>query len=123
RDFQDAIAKKLSTLGLPHELNNTQVAELVIKALIKHFRSFKNATGIVIAGYGTQEYFPGFIEYECHGFLSGRLIWEKKDQRQINVDVVSFVKPFAIRDMVNTFLLGFSSEVMAKTEEQAEKEF
>jgi len=37
-----------------------------------------NKTGLVIAGYGDDEFFPSCIVYECWGVVLGKFIFKEK---------------------------------------------
>src|SRR5271170_6253917 len=47
----------------------TAIAECAIKAVFKHFKEHLDSTGIVIAGYGEDDFFPSLVQYRFFGFL------------------------------------------------------
>lgn len=66
----------------------------------------ESLSGLVIAGFGVQEYFPVMQEYELGEIFGGRLKYRCNATLRIDSDTPSVVKPFAQSEMVNTFLSG-----------------
>ncbi|MBM3217488.1 MAG: hypothetical protein FJZ38_02205 [Candidatus Rokubacteria bacterium] len=97
------------------------LAELAIKDVVKSYDQCMSSTGVVIAGFGDNEYYPGFIEYRCYGLLLGKFLHRQTDSQRAEVGRVSYIKPFATTDMVRTFLMGFSPDVLGKVEEESDK--
>lgn len=87
------------------------LAELAIKLLVKRYPRYMDKTGIVLAGFGDNDYFPSYREYDCYGLLLGKFLFDEKDRKEVGRDTPSFIKPFATTAMVNTFVMGFSPDV------------
>lgn len=69
-------------------------------------------TGLVLAGYGEQDYLPGFLALHCHGFIGTRILFKPEGQGDINLGVTaSLIHGFAQRAMIETFTQGASPEV------------
>lgn len=66
----------------------------------------ESLSGLVIAGFGAQEYFPVMQEYELGEIFGGRLKYRCNATLRIDSDTPSIVRPFAQSEMVNTFLSG-----------------
>lgn len=69
-----------------------------------------NSTGVVLAGYGDEEIFPGVITHEVEGGISGYLR-RRRDQEKsefITVRSPATIIPFAQDDMVATFMEGIN---------------
>lgn len=66
----------------------------------------ESLSGLVIAGFGVEEYFPVMQEYELGEIFGGRLKYRCNATLRIDSDTPSVVKPFAQSEMVNTFLSG-----------------
>ena len=65
-------------------------------------------TGVVIAGFGCDEYFPTSQIIEIGEVFSDRLKFRIKDTRRITPENTSEVIAFAQSEMVNTFLHGIN---------------
>lgn len=65
-------------------------------------------TGVVIAGYGTDNFFPVLTSFEVYGNISGRLryIWNNHKQAKVDDENDAVIIPFAQSEMVNTFMEG-----------------
>jgi hypothetical protein len=59
-------------------LDKSMLVELGLQALFRRPDYFLSETGIVIAGYGTDDFFPSYVEFSCIGFLAERLCADKK---------------------------------------------
>jgi len=69
-------------------------------------------TGLVLAGYGDDDYLPSFLSLHCHGFVGTRLLLTQESQGDINLGVTaSLIHGFAQRAMIETFTQGASPEV------------
>lgn len=70
------------------------------------------STGLVIAGYGSQELFPTLIHFELMGAFGGRLRFRRRDIVDIDRNgVKAAVMPFAQREMVERFLYGLDKSI------------
>ncbi len=98
------------------------LSELAIKLLIKRYSQYMEKTGIVFAGFGDSDYFPTYIAYDCFGFLCGRLMCDEVEQ-SIDRNAPSYIKPFATTAMVNTFLFGFSPDVLSSVQNETRLRF
>lgn len=63
-------------------------------------------SGIVIAGFGEEEFFPGLISYYVDGVIDGKLKYKFEKARTINFDNDATIIPFAQSEMVATFVEG-----------------
>lgn len=64
------------------------------------------SSGIVIAGFGESEIFPGVIEYKIEGFANNILKYKIKGAENIEFNSRSYIGAFAQGDMVHTFMEG-----------------
>lgn len=85
----------------------------LIKFAIKQFLDYAPLTGVVIAGYGKEEYFPVLDVYDCYGFLGDRLIVQKNedDSKVMGATTAAVIQPFATTHMIDTFRMGVSPDV------------
>lgn len=91
----------------------TRFVSALIKLAIKQFLDYASLTGVVIAGYGKEEYFPVLEVYDCYGFLGERLIFRKNENDSKTMDSSSpaVIQPFATTHMIDTFRMGVSPDV------------
>ncbi|CAN5298326.1 hypothetical protein BH11PSE4_BH11PSE4_15830 [soil metagenome] len=87
------------------------LAELGIQTLFRRPDYFLSETGIVIAGYGTDEFFPSYKEYSCLGFLGDHLCFSEQGEMKITPRDSGFFKAFATTAMADTFTMGFGPDV------------
>lgn len=87
--------------------------DALIKFAVKQFLEFAPVTGVVIAGYGKEEYFPVLEVYDCYGFLGERLIFQKNEQdsRVMDASSSAAIRPFATTHMIDTFRTGMSDDM------------
>lgn len=91
--------------------------------LVCKFSEEEDFSGIVIAGYGTDEIFPTICEIKIGEILSNKLRYELTDAESINNDHSAFVCPFAQRDMVDTFFHGINPQILSHLKEILVQEF
>jgi hypothetical protein len=68
-------------------------------------------TGLVFAGFGEQEHFPGCIELDVKGVLGDQVISRQKSSQSIEIDNDVIIRPFAEADDVITFMKGMNHDV------------
>lgn len=83
-------------------------------ALIK-VHPFQGSTGLVVAGFGTEDIFPTLVAFEIHGFISGYVKFSRSHMVDIDRDGErARVIPFAQREMVERFLYGLDDDIQRK---------
>ncbi len=90
------------------------IVDLVFKSLFQRtFETLSQAyTGIVVAGFGESQYLPSCVSIKVYGFVAGKLLFEHGDGFAMeHTGRDCFITPFATRTMVETFMLGASSNV------------
>lgn len=110
-DLETALTSLLTSSGIG--INPRTLAVVVVEAIYKRYPRFLNHTGIVIAGYADDDYFPGFVQYNCYGILLGKFIADRDKARSVTVDNGSHIQPFAMNDMVHTFMSGMSPDIFS----------
>ncbi|MGB8923374.1 MAG: hypothetical protein WCC61_17945 [Pseudomonas sp.] len=123
-DIANAIAKSSTSFieAAPESLiifqNQPDRASLVpkfvntlIKYAVKDFINFSDRTGVVIAGYGKDDYYPSLEVFECYGFLGDRLIFSRQDPRNMDAESPAVIQPFATTSMIDTFRMGVAPDV------------
>lgn len=79
--------------------------KLVMVSLLSEQLSPRQS-GIVIAGYGENEYFPSLVEFSTDGFIGDRIKIIDRPSVDIDRNYTSCVRAFAQRDMVQRFMNG-----------------
>lgn len=87
------------------------LVEVGLQTLFRRPEAFQSETGIVIAGFGTKDFFPSFVEFSCWGFLAHRLSHDCTGDRSIDRRDSGFFKTFATTAMTDTFTMGFGPDV------------
>lgn len=119
----DEISKYLnSTKGVEHLVGVIPPQEAAAIAIEGVFRAYRQVfgsqyTGVVVSGYGRDEFFPSFIECRCYGFVLGSLLFEQESERVITHENSSAIEPFATKSMVETFLQGVSPSAWSHAHE------
>lgn len=88
-----------------------KLCKVAFKLLITDPKPYLPDTGIVFVGFGAKEYFSVMVEYRCYGMLFGKLLYEIKDTIAVGIDNPAWVKPFAMSEMVDTFLNGIGNQL------------
>ncbi|WP_409268771.1 hypothetical protein [Pseudomonas sp. KCJK9044] len=86
--------------------------EALAKLAVKEFIMYADKTGVVVAGYGKEEFFPVLESYDCYGFLGDRLILHRNAPSVMDASSPAVIQPFATTYMINTFRMGISPDVL-----------
>jgi len=70
-----------------------------------------NTTGIVIAGFGQNQTYPAYIEYNIDGCFWGKLKFKEIKRDEIGENRPAIIKTFAQGDVAATFLDGISPDL------------
>lgn len=81
------------------------VAEQLV--LLTATRKWVASTGIVIAGFGTREIFPSFVNLDIETVYNGQL----KHSKELHLQTESNVYPFAHSDVINALVKGMRPEL------------
>jgi len=90
------------------EIGAADLTQVAITGTYKQDISLLDKTGLVIAGYGDDDFFPSCIVYECWGVVLGKFIFKETKRRAASHESVSRILPVAQSEMVNTFVNGIS---------------
>ena len=108
KDQVAAIAEELMPLASPAQ--RERAVSLLEEAMRKSGVGGDAGTGLVVAGFGSEELFPTLISFELHGAFGGRLRFRQIEKVDIDRDgEKARVLPFAQREMVERFLYGLDS--------------
>jgi len=75
--------------------------------------NFLGATGVVFAGYGTDDVFPSFTEIVVDEVILDQLIWWQHRQAGVSRALPATVCAFAQQDMAQTFMEGVDPRYQA----------
>jgi hypothetical protein len=70
--------------------------------------TFNEASGVVIAGFGSRDVFPALEHFYVEGLVLDRVKYQVLESQQISYDARAGISPFAQAEMVTTFLQGVS---------------
>lgn len=97
--------------------NDNRLSEKFVDGVYKLITSniySSNNTGVVIAGYGSDELFPVIYQLTIDGIVLGRIKYrvdQKATTDPINGEISSSIMPFAQQEMVHTVISGIDPEL------------
>lgn len=112
--FTEAETEKIAelvreTLAPATDVQLQRACELMKVAVVKRHIS-SSSTGLVFAGFGSDELFPTLVSYELEGTVGDRLKYSQTNHIDIDREGVrARVLPFAQREMVERFLYGLDT--------------
>ena len=101
-------------------IDGALLGKLSVLTLFRKYSKLLSPSGLVIAGFGAMDLYPGYHEYTCYGFLLDDFISDEISKEAITLDQTSAIKAFATTAMVDTFVLGFSEDVYMLAMQQYE---
>jgi hypothetical protein len=77
-------------------------------SILKSKRFYTTYSGLVFAGFGEEEIFPSLIPVNISVAINNRLRWfdDDKSKAVITHNAMSFIRPFAQKDVIDTMLKG-----------------
>src|SRR5690554_3364078 len=116
-DYKKVLGDILKGFYSVHDIKRTgtitsYLYKFLFDELTHSFSDFEDYTGIVFAGYGIDQIFPGLTEIKLGEIISGRLRYEYTRDIEISHDKSAVVVPFAQRDMVDTFFQGVDPDLI-----------
>lgn len=137
-DFDQAIAESVGPLSQevadwlqdPNHVHLVPVVEvatiarMAIESAYKLGPNFLNSgyTGVVIAGFGRDEYLPGYCNLRFYGYVGTQVLWTHTDKGAIDYERrPSLIQAFARQAMVETFTQGASPQVWKAVNEAYDK--
>lgn len=119
--YQSDITKKISSIigfmkndqkiHSDREIDEALLGKLATLTIYRKYSKFLSTSGVVIAGFGELDLYPGYHEFVCYGFLLDDLVFDEISNEFVSISQTSYIKPFATTAMVDTFMLGFSEDV------------
>lgn len=90
----------------PLTRSDTQKLNAIARMHFCRRRTDSDLAGVVVAGFGEDQFFPAFAEYEVHGVACDRLLYSKARSGEVTWDDTAQIVPFAQSDMVHLFMEG-----------------
>ncbi|PFH10969.1 hypothetical protein BCF11_3407 [Collimonas sp. PA-H2] len=113
------IAAHLTRLGTTQAFQTKILAAILLK--LSSTEPGSGRTGVVFAGFGTEDIYPFSIAYDICGRFNGFLRSRKNREQKINGKLSASILPFAQSEMVHTFMRGidpsFFSAINTKLEQ------
>ena len=120
-DQQEAVVQKYSSAivdaisGILGTFNDEGLVKEAVRfsmAVLFSDSFSPQSSGIVIAGYGTDEYFPTVLDYETDGYVGRRIKIKRKDISDVSRGMPSCIRSFAQGDMVQRFMNGIDLDFL-----------
>lgn len=114
----------IAQLGAEQELeaiDATLLTELAIRAMYTMGDSFLSSTGIVVAGYGDQDIFPGFRTVEVYGHIGTELLVKEEKKFHVTHTETSMIQGLAQKSMIDVFTDGFGFSLWRVIRDQNRK--
>lgn len=124
--YKDVVVAELKNVWVPIAPEFASVtellAELAIRELMTNYSTYMANTGIVIGGYGTQDYYPSFELYDCFGFLADKFITVRSGRsRSVARGSFGVIEGFAQDNMIDTFRFGLGFDAYAHVHRATEQ--
>jgi hypothetical protein len=83
----------------------------LMRSFVRYHEDDDAFSGVVIAGFGHDEYYPSLREFKVKGMLENSLMTIREDPADISVWEPAYVESFAQGDMVRSFTVGIQDKV------------
>jgi hypothetical protein len=90
--------------------NLVDLVKIVFDFIYKNHKFLQTKTGIVITGFGNNEFLPSLVDFEIKTFLDGILLY-KIINNDVRVSGCS-IRPYAQPEMVHTFIQGINPKLL-----------
>ena len=104
--LEERIAPHAANLAIPQPVVDDLKRLAVLSVTKEEFGS--NYTGVVFAGFGTNDHFPVLQYFQVGGVLLDQLKCSAATVERVNDEKPSIVTPFAQSQMVDTFMEGIN---------------
>ena len=98
-----------------------KLAEVAVWAVYTNIFATLDRTGLVFSGYGEKEYFPSLVSYSFFSIILGKLLYKCDNHEEIGPRKISQILPFAMTDMVQTFVNGFSYNALQEIDQKVQE--
>ncbi len=106
--YSDVIESVISDIfkKIPLATATKNCLKKIASILFSHMIFQKSISGIIIAGFGEQDIFPGVRSFEIEGVINDKVKYKTMKGADINQDNPSCIIPFAQGEMVASFMEG-----------------
>ena len=108
-------------------VSSEQLTEIALSLFMKYPEGmFSSGTsGVVIAGFGTEDIFPVLLSISIDGKVCGFLKWKENEDESTKIDFGNdaTIIPFAQREMVATFMTGVDPNYQTAIEKDLQQLF
>ncbi|HEY6897065.1 MAG TPA: hypothetical protein VI279_07375 [Rhodocyclaceae bacterium] len=102
-----SVESELKNVEAARAVSAAELTELALEALYKRADQFLSPTGVVVAGYGDDDIFPGYVAVEVYGHIGEELYHLKGKNFKVTHTQSSSIEAFAQRSMIDVFTDGF----------------
>ena len=92
--------------GFPVNEKIRSLARVMVRTSLRVVSQSPWFSGIVVAGFGRDQWFPALSQHLVDGVISGRVRTCQLDNMEIGEQQSAVIYPFAQRDMITTFMEG-----------------
>jgi hypothetical protein len=83
----------------------------------QHFVPLGVDSGVVVAGFGEDEYYPRLVQLDLRGIAANQVLYAEPRNFSVGKESEAWVLPFAQREMVHTFMEGIDPSLRRLIEE------
>lgn len=104
-------AEQIAVVPILEGINPAQLAELGHR--LRYCAPFMvlGNTGVVVAGYGEDQIYPAYEQYEVLGHVGDELCHQKTSTYEVDRDGTAMIQPLAQTSMIDMFTDGFGSSL------------
>jgi len=110
KEYGDFVSK----VSAENKLMDGQVIELLkaicLESLYRDVGLLPNS-GVVVTGFGKNNYFPSYFHYSLFGVLCGQALYKEIKCPKIDHSNFAHIAPFAQRDVVDSFITGINKKM------------
>lgn len=111
KNYTDVILKKEILKDTPIPESLSAVVNEIFATMLCKKSDLGNVSGLVLAGYGDDDFYPKVLAYDVCGFFNGKLR-KSLNESKCSSNGVSGVTPFAQDDEVMAFMQGGSPNLL-----------
>jgi hypothetical protein len=115
------VAAKLAKEPELAAIDPQRLAELSMEALYAVPTDFLPSTGVVVAGYGEQDIFPGYKSIDVYGHIGTDLLAHDGKSFQVTHTDTSMIQALAQTSMIDMFTDGFGSSLWSIVRRESRK--
>lgn len=117
--WRDRAANQIALVPEFEGVNAAQLAEFGHRLRYSYPALVLGSTGVVIAGYGEDQIYPAYEQYDVYGHVGDELCYLKSSSYEVDQDGAAMIKPLAQTSMIDMFTDGFGSSLESIIVEQS----